>query len=313
MSFVGKKEQPLVTVGLPVFNMEKTIRTTIESILNQRFKDFVLIISDNHSTDSTVKICSEYKDLDSRIILYEQTKNISPCENFEFSLKMCKTKYFVWIAGDDFWSDMFLEESISILENKGVVGTLSGLISFGKKNDFKSKESLRINDNETDYVIIKKNIFDSLIGNFQDRVQKFFSDLSPVIYGVFITTALRKVLFNTRPPCESFWDLGIIIGLLEIGEIHIVPKYLMYRFISKKRLRIFASQRFIAKKYRNFGLIVVKILFPSLQFTTWIISRFGWRFLLIHWKFFFKRNLDGFIGLIIDMKNICNVFRSLFK
>ena len=57
----------ILTIGLPVYNGEKTISKSIDSLLNQTFQDFVLIISDNASTDSTQKICMDYTKIDSRI------------------------------------------------------------------------------------------------------------------------------------------------------------------------------------------------------------------------------------------------------
>ena len=51
---------PKITIGLPVFNGEKHIDKRLECILEQTFRDFQLIISDNASIDSTVKICEKY-------------------------------------------------------------------------------------------------------------------------------------------------------------------------------------------------------------------------------------------------------------
>lgn len=58
---------PCVSVGLAVYNGENYIREAIDSILNQTFKDFELIISDNASTDRTAEICQAYAKKDSRI------------------------------------------------------------------------------------------------------------------------------------------------------------------------------------------------------------------------------------------------------
>ena len=52
--------ESLLTIGIPVFNGEKTISKSIDSLLKQTFGDFKLIISDNASTDSTQKICEDY-------------------------------------------------------------------------------------------------------------------------------------------------------------------------------------------------------------------------------------------------------------
>ena len=60
-------EKPLVTIGMPVYNIdEKFLYTALDSLLNQTYTNFELIISDDCSTDSTSRICSEYAKKDSR-------------------------------------------------------------------------------------------------------------------------------------------------------------------------------------------------------------------------------------------------------
>jgi glycosyltransferase involved in cell wall biosynthesis len=53
-------EVPTISIGLPIYNGEEYMRYSIDSILNQTFTDFELIIADNASTDSTQDICEEY-------------------------------------------------------------------------------------------------------------------------------------------------------------------------------------------------------------------------------------------------------------
>ena len=78
--------ESLLTIGVPVFNGEKTISRCIDSLLNQTFDDFKLIISDNASTDSTRKICEDYAKKDSRIRYIKQKKNIGLVPNWNFIL-----------------------------------------------------------------------------------------------------------------------------------------------------------------------------------------------------------------------------------
>ena len=58
---------PKISVGIPVYNGEKFIRKSIESVLQQTYGNFELIISDNASTDSTSDVCTEFLTKDSRI------------------------------------------------------------------------------------------------------------------------------------------------------------------------------------------------------------------------------------------------------
>ena len=77
-----KKIQPKLNIGVPVYNGEKFIRKCLNSILNQTFTDFEIILSDNASTDSTTSICKEYAKKDSRILFLKQ--NISKIRERNF-------------------------------------------------------------------------------------------------------------------------------------------------------------------------------------------------------------------------------------
>jgi glycosyltransferase involved in cell wall biosynthesis len=110
------EDAPIVSIGLPVFNSEKTIAQAIQTILDQSIENWELIISDNNSNDNTVKIIEDFINLDKRIVLYKQKENIGIIRNFEFVLKKSKAKYFHWLAADDSRSINFLNENISFLE-----------------------------------------------------------------------------------------------------------------------------------------------------------------------------------------------------
>ena len=65
-----------LTIGIPIYNGEKNLREKINSILNQDFDDFELIISDNGSTDSTKEICNSFATKDARIRFFSHMKKI---------------------------------------------------------------------------------------------------------------------------------------------------------------------------------------------------------------------------------------------
>jgi glycosyltransferase involved in cell wall biosynthesis len=92
---------PLVSIGLPVFNGQKFIRQAIDSILNQDFQDFELIISDNASTDDTSPICREYAARDRRVRYYRNETNIGAAPNHNRVFELAGAQYFKWTAHDD--------------------------------------------------------------------------------------------------------------------------------------------------------------------------------------------------------------------
>ena len=74
--------QPIVSIGVPVYNTERYIAGTLDSLLAQTFPDFELIISDNASTDGTREICESYAARDRRIRYIRQSENIGLPRNW---------------------------------------------------------------------------------------------------------------------------------------------------------------------------------------------------------------------------------------
>jgi glycosyltransferase involved in cell wall biosynthesis len=66
---------PRLSIGLPVYNREKFLAESIETLLDQNYEDFELIISDIASTDGTADICRRYAQQDSRIHYIRQSYN----------------------------------------------------------------------------------------------------------------------------------------------------------------------------------------------------------------------------------------------
>jgi glycosyltransferase involved in cell wall biosynthesis len=107
---------PLVSIGIPVYNGEKTIDSCIKSVLNQTYGNIEIIISDNCSSDSTAAICRDFANLDSRITFVVQDENIGPVANFDFVLSRSTGTYFMWLAADDFKSQDFIEVNLDFLQ-----------------------------------------------------------------------------------------------------------------------------------------------------------------------------------------------------
>lgn len=109
--------KPCITIGLPVYNGENFIEEAIDSLLNQTFTDFEIIISDNASTDATESICKEYILKDKRIRYYRNEGNLGAAKNYNRTFKLAKGKYFKWAGHDDVCEPEFLEKCFKILES----------------------------------------------------------------------------------------------------------------------------------------------------------------------------------------------------
>ena len=106
----------LLTVGMPVYNADRFLAETLDSILNQTFADFELLISDNASTDGTEAICREYAGRDQRIRYFRNEKNMGAGWNFRRVYSMATGKYYKQAAHDDLCEPAFFQTCIDALE-----------------------------------------------------------------------------------------------------------------------------------------------------------------------------------------------------
>ncbi len=114
-------QECLITVGLPVYNSERYLRQSLDSLLAQTFPHFVLIISDNASTDGTAQICQQYAAADSRIRYSRNEANIGNPRNFNRVAGLADTKYLKWSTADDFWEPSFLERALEVMERDATI------------------------------------------------------------------------------------------------------------------------------------------------------------------------------------------------
>lgn len=196
---------PIVSIGMPVYNGEKYLRSAIESILSQSFADFELIISDNGSTDQTSEICEKYALIDPRIRYIRQPTSIGAVGNFNYVLGEAKTDYFMWAAHDDIRSTDFIEVNLNFLkENSDYVASTS-------PNGFEGVEP----DKQTlvDFSLDGDDVF--------ERFTEFFK-YCWVSHGIFYSLIRVSTLRNCPLLPQSFfgWDWAIDLFLVSEGKIN---------------------------------------------------------------------------------------------
>lgn len=126
-------DNPKISVLLPVYNSELYIKEAIDSILNQTFSDFELIIIDDASTDKSVEIIKSYEDY--RIHLIKKPKNSGYTNSLNHGLTLAKGKFIARMDSDDFSLPTRFEKQIAFLEaNPNVV--LCGTAFQHMHNDF---------------------------------------------------------------------------------------------------------------------------------------------------------------------------------
>lgn len=105
-----------VTLAMPVYNGARYIAVAIRSILDQDFKDFELIITDNTSTDETEAICREFAARDSRIRYVRNERNLGVGPNHNLAVVLARGEYLKWCACDDYMSPNYVGACVDTLD-----------------------------------------------------------------------------------------------------------------------------------------------------------------------------------------------------
>jgi glycosyltransferase involved in cell wall biosynthesis len=170
---------PLVSIGMPVYNEERFIAESLNSLLAQDYPSAEIIVSDNASTDGTGDICREFAAKNERVQYHRFEYNRGATENFKKVLAVARGKYFMWTSGHDLWAPDLISECVRLLEAEP-----EAVIAFA------SAAWIDVMGNK----IMRTSGWTDTRG--LDPVARFFSvfwgNMHPIL-GVIRTDALRKV------------------------------------------------------------------------------------------------------------------------
>ena len=137
--------KPKISVIIPVYNVEKWLNKCIDSILNQSYENFEIILVNDGSTDKSKDICDKYSKEDNRVKVFD-ILNSGQSVARNIGLKEAKGDYILFIDSDDYISDKaIIEKFINILDNNEYDFIYTSYCRFEDGNDEKITEILPIN------------------------------------------------------------------------------------------------------------------------------------------------------------------------
>jgi len=107
---------PVVGLGMPVYNGERFVADAIRSILGQTLADFELVICDNASTDGTEQICRGFAASDPRVRYFRNPTNLGAHPNYNLTFQRSRGRYFKWVPHDDELHPDYLRQCVAALE-----------------------------------------------------------------------------------------------------------------------------------------------------------------------------------------------------
>jgi glycosyltransferase involved in cell wall biosynthesis len=207
------KMHPRLSVGMPVYNAERFVEQGIQSILNQTFTEYELIISDNASTDRTAEICQDFAARDQRIRFYQGDANKGGGWNHNRVLELAKGEYFKWQSNDDLCDASMLEKCVAALdENPAAVLAHARTAIIDETGNFLENYTEELRTDSCDVA----TRFNDLVMSYHQCYQ---------IYGVIRRSALEK----TGPMGNFVNGDGVLLANLALhGPYHKIPEYLFF-------------------------------------------------------------------------------------
>ncbi|MFA9288571.1 MAG: glycosyltransferase family 2 protein [Weeksellaceae bacterium] len=237
---------PLISIGMPVMNGAQYLATAIESILDQSYSNFELIIADDVSTDNSTQIIEKYARKDKRIHFIKHKIQQGRAENFNYVLEHAKGEYFIWHSQDDLRDPKCLEILYQTIQNDPhAVVAVSRFANLHHKKTY--PHAVRPTHLQT--------------GDLQTFLQH--PDLS-FFYGLYKTAVLRKTggyYADNRPFFKSS-DFVMICRPLLHGNYVYTPELLFYKRDSGLHTDRYATVKNNLTNQQTRKTILRYLLFP---------------------------------------------------
>lgn len=205
-----------ISVCIPSYNYGRFIRQAIQSVLNQTYQDFELIIVDNCSTDNTEEVVKSFLNIDKRIKFVRNETNIGFVKNLNKCLSLASGECISILHADDMYLPNMLEKEVAVLDSNPEVGLVYSSVKIISEEGTVTKE---YHPFDRDYILNREEEFKRLIlGNYIR---------TPT---VTVRRECYSVLgrYNEEIPFTSDWEMWLRIAL-DYGVAFISEPLACYR------------------------------------------------------------------------------------
>jgi len=135
--------QPIISITIATYNVEKFIDESLDSIVNQSLKDVEIICIDDGSTDRTLDIINEYASRDSRIKVISKKKNEGLAVARNEALAIASGKYIAFLDGDDLYDKDLFQKAYACAETNHSDIVLWDYVTFWNTDEIDSKKEIK--------------------------------------------------------------------------------------------------------------------------------------------------------------------------
>lgn len=263
---------PLVSVVMPVYNAERYLRESIESILAQSYSNWELILVDDGSQDGSVGIARSYAELDSRVRCYANEKNLGVARTRNRALAEARGVYVAPLDNDDVAMPTRLGEQVAFLEahpdhalvasDLEIIDEYSRIVAarvYPHDNEAIQRCLSRMNPIANPASMFRRSVFQELGGAYDESV-------CPVEdYEFVIRVARRFKIANLERRLTKYR-----ITATQAKSVYLKKTLRTTLLIQRRALAVGLADSFINKTYRV-GLSVL-LCFPN-RFVLWLFKR----------------------------------------
>lgn len=247
----------VVSVIIPVYNAERFVKQTIESVLNQTYKEIEIIVIDDNSTDASASIVhqmmSEYPQI--RYFKFDENKGVANARNK--AIDMATGRYIAFLDSDDLWFPEKIEKQIRLLKEKDGCFSYAGIQMIDEDGTL-LKDKRKVKE-VVDYKYLLKNTIISTSSVLLDieKIGKF------------------KMPDRRRGQDYATWLMLLRRGIVAYGVDEPLVKYRRVQSsLSSKKARNVEDVWYVQRKYE--GLSCVRVLFDCVCYMFNAVKKYYW-------------------------------------
>jgi teichuronic acid biosynthesis glycosyltransferase TuaG len=248
-------ENSLVSIITPSFNSEKFIAETIQSVKNQTYSNWEMIIVDDCSTDKTVSIIEEFLAKDNRIRFFQLDKNSGAGIAREIALSKAQGDYIAFLDADDLWKPLKLEKQLQFLKDNSAPFTFSFYDCMDEEGNSLNKR-----------VEAPRNL---------SYRQLFFCNYVGNLTGIYDTNYFGKIAISSTRKRQD-WMMWLTI-LKKIKKVKPVPESLaIYRIrdnsLSASKFDLLKHNFAVYRSFHGYNYVSSMFIMVGFLFTQLVIK-----------------------------------------
>lgn len=214
----------LVSIIIPVFNVEKYISKCVDSVINQKYRNIEIIIIDDGSTDKSAEICKEYANEDNRIkIISQKNAGLSCARNV--GIENSSGDYIMFVDGDDFISASMVMRLLEVSHVSGADYVCSESMNFMDGDDESAK--IKINGYEQSGLIYE-------VYEKEEAIRNMFYQ-KPSITGAYLKIYKRELFDKIKFPEKRYYeDLATTYKFMQEAQRIVLLKEKHYAYRIRK-------------------------------------------------------------------------------